>query len=125
MRPGVSLQRRPSPVRAAWRRDWCYRGVHLSHAGGAVCAAPRRRRRAAGHSPHPPAVPATTAMTAADDKEAQPPSPMPYKAYAQRWYVLAVYAAASFMGALVWNILVRRPSRAHFAFGGAPRRPAC
>ncbi len=30
-----------------------------------------------------------------------------YHAHPQRWPVLAVYAAASFMGALVWNILVR------------------
>lgn len=34
-----------------------------------------------------------------------------YQAHPQRWGVLAVYAAASFMGALVWNILVRASLR--------------
>jgi hypothetical protein len=38
---------------------------------------------------------------------AAPPSAPLYAASPQRWGVLAVYAAASFMGALVWNILVR------------------
>ncbi len=38
---------------------------------------------------------------------ATPPSAPLYVASPQRWGVLAVYAAASFMGALVWNILVR------------------
>jgi hypothetical protein len=36
-----------------------------------------------------------------------PAAPVQYVAHPLRWSLLAVYAAASFMGALVWNILVR------------------
>jgi len=43
----------------------------------------------------------------ADKAGAGRPASTVYTAHPQRWGVLAVYAAASFMGALVWNILVR------------------
>ena len=50
----------------------------------------------------------------ADDMPYRPDKPPPprgeaeaYHAHPQRWPVLAVYAASSGMGALVWNILVR------------------
>jgi uncharacterized membrane protein len=54
-------------------------------------------------------------------------APVTYHAHPQRWGVLAVYAAASFMAVMVWNILVRvapaqRPhARARHALK-APRR---
>ena len=42
------------------------------------------------------------------DGPQDPHAPVQYVAHPLRWSLLAVYAAASFMGALVWNILVRR-----------------
>jgi hypothetical protein len=46
-----------------------------------------------------------------EDIARQPPAKgVHYALSRSRWSVLAVYAAASFMGALVWNILVRAPT---------------
>ena len=50
---------------------------------------------------------ATDVESSADGPQAPPPASTQYVAHPLRWSLLAVYAAASLMGALVWNILVR------------------
>jgi len=48
----------------------------------------------------------------------------PWVADRRRWGVLAVFAAASGMGALVWNLLVHSPPRGcEAARTNPPRRP--
>jgi hypothetical protein len=39
--------------------------------------------------------------------------PVVYTADPRRWGVLLIYAAASFMAVMVWNILVREARRHH------------
>lgn len=61
---------------------------------------------------------------AGSDLPQDPHAPVQYVAHPLRWSLLAVYAAASFMGALVWNILVRGASKGVLNPACGPTRPS-